>query len=280
MTNTKTYGTYKYTLNILFLVFTLSVAQKSVAQQHEFGVMAGGMGFVGDVGETKGFTSLSNLKSSWGIVYKFNVDDYIALRASFTRGSIIADDIDAEETFKQQRGLKFESKITEFSAIAEYNFFRPRRGQEDRHHTPYLFAGFSSFTFNPQATLNGVVYDLQELGTEGQVFNGKDNRYSLTEWAIPFGMGYKANLGSKWRIAAEFNIRKTFTDYLDDASTNYASKTSVILNSGSAAGYFSDPTNNGETGRTRASSNNNDWFYTTSFSLTYVIQRPKLRCEN
>lgn len=280
MIHTKFHSSFSIITSFLLVMFFVTSNQNINAQKHEFGVLTGGMGFVGDVGETKGFNSLSNLKLSYGLVYKFNIDDYIVLRASYTKGKLIADDGDAEETFKQNRGLKFTSDISEFSGIIEYNFFVPKRGNEHRHHTPYLFAGISRFSFNPQADYNGVTYDLQELGTEGQVFNGNDDRYSLTEWAIPFGMGYKANLGKKWRLSAEFNLRKTFTDYIDDASSTYANKTSVILNSGSVAGYFSDPTGNGETGRTRASSNNTDWFYTTSLSLTYVIQRPKLRCKN
>lgn len=262
---------------VLFTSLFMGINNSAHAQFHEAGVFTGGMGFVGDVGETKGLNSISNLKFAHGIVYKYNIDSYISLRASFTKGEILADDVDAEEVFKQQRGLKFNSEITEFAAIVEYNFFKAKRGQEDRHHTPFVFAGLSYFSFNPQADYLGVTYDLQELGTEGQLLGGADDRYSLNQLAIPFGMGYKINMGKKWRFTAELNLRKTFTDYIDDASEDYA-----IVKSGnlvpSPTEYFSDPTANGSIGRQRASSNNTDWFYTTTFSLTYVIQRPKVRC--
>lgn len=261
---------------VLFTLLFFGANQKGNAQFHEAGVFSGGMGFVGDVGETKGFNSLGNLKFAHGIVYKYNIDAYISLRASLTTGEIIADDVDAEEAFKRNRGLYFRSDITEFAGIIEYNFFKAKRGQEDRHHTPFVFAGLSYFSFNPQAEYQGVTYDLQELGTEGQLLNG-DNRYKLNQIAIPFGMGYKINMGKKWRLTMEFNLRKTFTDYLDDASEAYA-----FNSSGGAPNptvYFSDPTANGEIGRQRASSNNTDWFYTTSISITYVIQRPKVRCK-
>lgn len=260
---------------LLFTILFFGTHQKSNAQFHEAGVFSGAMGFVGDVGETKGLNSISNLKFANGIVYKYNIDEYISLRASFTKGEIRADDVNAEEEFKQKRGLNFHSEITEFAGIVEYNFFRAKRGQEDRHHTPFVFAGLSYFSFNPQSEYLGVTYDLQELGTEGQLLNGKDDRYKLNQLAIPFGMGYKVNMGKKWRLTFEFNLRKTFTDYLDDASEEYAFNN---VSSPNATVYFSDPLANGEIGRQRASSNNTDWFYTTSFSLTYVIQRPKVRC--
>lgn len=263
---------------MLFTLLFLGRNQSGYAQFHEAGVFTGGMGFVGDVGETKGLNSLSNLKFTHGIVYKYNIDAYISLRASFTKGEILADDVDAEEVFKQKRGLDFSSEIKEFAAIIEYNFFKAKRGQEDRHHTPYIFAGLSYFSFNPQSEYLGVTYDLQELGTEGQLLNGNDDRYTLNQLAIPFGMGYKVNMGKKWRLTAEFNLRKTFTDYLDDASGDYAFSTFNTVNQSDATLYFSDPTANGSIGRQRASSNNTDWFYTTTFSLTYVIQRPKVRC--
>lgn len=258
---------------LLTLLF-FGQSQKSFAQFHEAGVFSGGMGFVGDVGETKGLNSLSNLKFANGIVYKYNIDAYIALRASFTKGEILADDVDAEEEFKQNRGLNFHSEITEFAAIIEYNFFKAKRGKEDYHHTPFIFAGLSYFSFNPQSEYQGVTYDLQELGTEGQLING-DDRYKLNQLAIPFGMGYKVNMGKKWRLTMELNLRKTFTDYIDDASEDYAFNNSIAS---SPTIHFSDPTSNGSIGRQRASSNNTDWFYTTSFAITYVIQRPKVRC--
>ncbi len=269
----------QYTLQIistlLFTLLFLGVNQNSNAQFHEAGVFSGAMGFVGDVGETKGLNSISNLKFAHGIVYKYNIDEYIALRASFTKGEVRADDAEAKEAFKQNRGLNFHSEITEFAGIIEYNFFRAKRGQEDRHHTPFVFAGLSYFSFNPQSEYLGVTYDLQELGTEGQTLNGKDDKYKLNQLGIPFGMGYKVNMGKKWRLTLEFNLRKTFTDYIDDASEAYAFNNVATP---SPTVYFSDPTAIGEIGRQRASSNNTDWFYTTSFSITYVIQRPKVRC--
>ena len=266
---------------VLTTLLSLGINTKGHAQFHEAGVFSGGMGFVGDVGETKGFNSLANLKFAHGIVYKYNIDEYISLRASFTKGEILADDVDAEEVFKQNRGLDFRSDITEFAAIIEYNFFKAKRGKEDRHHTPFVFAGVSYFKFNPQSDYNGVTYNLQELGTEGQLLGGKDDRYSLNQLAIPFGMGYKVNMGKKWRLTAEFNLRKTFTDYLDDASEDYVFSpvAPTFLPNSDPAQYFSDPTKTGDIGRQRASSNNTDWFYTTTLSITYVIQRPKVRCK-
>lgn len=261
-------------LSVLLFAIGFGHSKNAMAQKHEFGFLVGGMGFVGDVGETKGIKSVMNLKYNYGLVYKYNVDPFIVLRVGYTKGEVRADDVNAEEEFKVNRGLNFHSEISEFSTLIEYNFFKAKRGQEDIHHTPYIFAGLSLFSFNPQSEYEGVTYDLQSLGTEGQNL-GIVDEYKLTQLAIPFGIGYKGNLGKSWRIAAELNIRKTFTDYIDDASGTYVDKAAI---SGEAASYFSDPTNNGFAGLQRASGNNTDWFYTTNVSITYVLKSSKLKC--
>ncbi|GIR13119.1 MAG: hypothetical protein CM15mP23_16940 [Cryomorphaceae bacterium] len=66
-------------------------------------------------------------------------------------------------------------------------------------YSPYIFAGLSFFTFNPQAQNNlNQWINLQNLGTEGQeTVANSNNKYNLSSFAIPFGMGYKANLNKK-----------------------------------------------------------------------------------
>lgn len=265
------------TLSLLLFVIGLGLSKNAEAQKHEFGFLVGGMGFVGDVGETKGISSYQNLKFTTGLIYKYNIDHYLVLRLGYQSGEIRADDKNSDEGFKQNRGLNFHSKISEFSGIIEYNFFSPKRGFENQHHTPYVFAGLSLFSFNPQSEYLGKTYDLQTLGTEGQKLGFADE-YSLSQLAIPFGIGYKANVGKRWRVAVELNLRKTFTDYLDDASGTYVNSADINNKSGEAAAYFSDPTDFGSLGVQRASSNNTDWFYSTNFSLTYVLKRSKIKC--
>ena len=62
--------------------------------------------------------------------------------------------------------------------------------------------------------MRGSWYDLQPLKTEGN----KYNRFIL---AVPFGLGVKFNISYKVNFGFEIGARKTFTDYLDDVSSQY-----------------------------------------------------------
>ena len=44
----------------------------------------------------------------------------------------------------------------------------------------------------------------------------------ITQIAIPLGVGIKWSLGEKFSLVAEYGVRKTFTDYLDDVGGTYA----------------------------------------------------------
>jgi hypothetical protein len=49
-----------------------------------------------------------------------------------------------------------------------------------------------------------------------------DNKpYSLTQYNIPMGFGIKYFVSDRFNISSECLYRKSFTDYIDDVSTNY-----------------------------------------------------------
>lgn len=264
---------------ILFFVLTLNTTNV-LGQKHEIGIMAGGSGFIGDVGETQGLSSLNELNFASGFFYRLNPDYYFSIRAMFTKGKMSADDLNSSETFKLNRGLHFSSTIHELSVVAEYNFFKFSKIRSNRKHfhTPYIFGGVAGFLFNPKAfNKNGEEFELQKLGTEGQLING-DKRYSLAQIAVPFGFGYKVNITKRLKVSAEFGWRLTFTDYLDDASGVYPEKDLLLQNNGNDAYYFSDPTGKANSGELRASSNNKDWYFFTGFILSYNFKQPSVRC--
>ncbi|MCT4664486.1 MAG: DUF6089 family protein [Flavobacteriales bacterium] len=264
------------------LCILMFLSQDMLAQKHEFGIFGGASGYIGDIGETDGLKSLKTLGTVKGIFYRYNPDYYIAIRTMIAQGDIEADDRLSSDLFKKQRGLHFSSKITEFSVIGEYHFFRysAYKHRNRFFSTPFIFAGVAGYIFNPQAELNGKTYDLQKLGTEGQLLNEGASSYSLTQLAIPFGVGYKFNFTERWKFSVEFGWRALFTDYLDDASGNYADKTKILASKGTDAAYFSDPTGMGKTGHQRAISTNNDWYFFTGFMFSYNIKQKRIHCPD
>jgi hypothetical protein len=118
------------------------------------------------------------------------------------------------------RNLSFQTNILEWNLLGEYTFLDITR----KKFSPFVFAGIAVFHYNPYAydTLGQKTY-LRPLSTEGEGLSAyPDQRpYNLTQFAIPFGAGIKFRVSENVVLAYEVGFRKTFTDYLDDVSTNY-----------------------------------------------------------
>ena len=195
-----------------------------------------------------------------------------------------AHDKDSDSDWQQNRNLHFRSDIFEVSGQIEINFLSYEIGDQRRYFTPYLFLGIGVFRFNPQAELNGRWFDLQPLGTEGQGIDGFENRYPLTQVSIPFGVGYKFNLWGSFGAAVEWGIRRTFTDYLDDVSTNYVNPSILQEENGPLAAELADRSfvalgaDGTNTDMQRGETNRNDWYIFTGFMITYKIGQPRIKC--
>jgi hypothetical protein len=176
----------------------------------------------------------------------------------------------------RDRNLSFSSPITEISAQLEINFFNIFTEGHKNQISPYLFGGAAVFSFNPQAVSNidEKTYDLQPIGTEGQGREGRPNKYALTGFAIPFGIGFKANIGRFVCVGAEWGLRYTFTNYLDDVGGQYfdfsneripASSLEIIEN-------FADPSTQKHSEHSqRYSTRKNDWYSFAGVVVTIRI---------
>ena len=186
------------------------------AQKSEIGGFFGSAFYIGDINPTSLFSSL---KPSGGIIYRYNFNARWAFKANIIFANVEASD--AKDNNGYERNLSFKSPITEIGAMAELNFFNLYNSARTNRFTPYIFAGIAFFSFNPQTELDGKIYFLQHLGTEGQGLDGEKDFYSLTNFSIPFGIGFKVNIGKYVSVGLEWGMRYTFTDYLDDVSGNY-----------------------------------------------------------
>lgn len=200
-----------------FALFSGVSVQTLNAQNSEIGATVGTMFYLGELNPSKLF---AQPKLAAGLVYRYNLSPRWALKADFLFGKVAGSD--ALTNGGYARNLSFYSPITEFSAVAELNFLRLYNTVGQNHFTPYIFAGLTLFSFDPMATYtDGTVYELQSLGTEGQGLEGQPKKYSLTHFAIPFGIGLRVNIGKYVCLGAEWGFRYTFTDYLDDVGGRY-----------------------------------------------------------
>ena len=63
---------------------------------------------------------------------------------------------------------------------------------------------------------------------------------ALVSMAIPFGVGLKWNLGKYFSVGAEWGMRLTFTDYLDDVSGVYYDQDVLIQQRGEVVAQLAD----------------------------------------
>lgn len=101
-----------------------------------------------------------------------------------------------------------------------------------RNFQPYILLGGGYFRYNPTGLYKDFVndierwHDLRPLRTEGQGYNlpGMPDYYGMTSYAVIAGLGVKWDVGRSYGLGLEFQLRHTFTDYLDDVSGKYIDK--------------------------------------------------------
>ncbi len=277
---------------VIFALFIICVIKifyhKANAQRRHnyfsFGPSLGAMNYKGDLDDnnTLKFTNVGG-----GFVANYHFNPHMYLRLGYLYGRIGAADSLSTDKKRKGRNLHFRSEIHEFNVNLVYDFigsfgrsiFRPL-------FTPYVFAGFAVYRFNPQAQLNGKWYDLQPIGTEGQYLKGIEGTpkpYKLTQINIPFGGGFKFRLAESWDLSIELGARKLFTDYLDDVSDRYVDPQEMLRQQGaipmqlSDRSVFTDFGNNYSNSSyrenlTRGFKNQKDWYFYSGCILTYVIE--------
>lgn len=262
----------KLTVIILILV----CAFQGVAQKSELGAMVGTSFYLGDLNPRKPF---GMCKPAGGIIYRYNFTPRWAIRANILFAQVEGDDAITNKNY--ERNLSFKSPITEIGVMAELNFFKLYNESGKNFFTPYLFGGIAVFSFNPQAQdVDGTWYALQHLGTEGQGFEGEKDYYSLCNVAIPFGLGIRFNVAKYLSIGAEWGMRFTFTDYLDDVSGNYYDNQTLSEYRGSVVARLADKSNPiHEAGTGRGNSTTKDFYSFAGLVITFKFGNMDRSCN-
>ncbi|TDE12553.1 hypothetical protein E0F88_22340 [Dyadobacter psychrotolerans] len=197
------------------------------------GVGLGTANYYGDLAPygTPLASTFKMMRWSAGGNYTRHFTPRLAARAGFTYARIAGDDYIMNRSSKREsnvyyaRNLHFRNDLKEFSLQGIFKLTPDNRSYDRRPQLGvYLFAGIALTAHNPKAldSLKGDWVKLQPLGTEGQGNEGYEKPYSLVQFAIPFGVGVRYKINSKFDVSAELGFRYTFTDYLDDAHGNYA----------------------------------------------------------
>ncbi|MDR2970787.1 MAG: DUF6089 family protein [Bacteroidales bacterium] len=259
------------------------------AQRSEIGVFVGTSFYLGDLNSIP----FQDAKFAGGLIYRYNFTPRFALKANILFGKIAASDKNNRSILKDgsgkylwnyaDRNLSFSSPITEISAQLEINFFNVYNVESKNQISPYIFGGIALFSFSPQAVYKDKTYDLQPIGTEGQGKNGDSKKYPLTGFGVPFGLGFKANIGRYVCVGAEWGLRFTFTDYLDDVGGTYyvfSEKDNIHSSSLDIVNHFADPAETKHSPNSqRYSTKKTDWYSFAGLFITIRIGNEDRVCD-
>jgi hypothetical protein len=282
-------------LLVLALVATDASAQQfsKRKQYNSVGVSLNAMNYFGDITPKPSIPSFraGATRPNLGLSFTRRFAPRISVRAALAYGRITGDDAkaadqnDPDAKFRYNRNMNFRNDILELSAVGIFDLIENRNNYLKRpDFVPYLFGGVGVIHHNPKGTdANGNIVALQPLRTEAQ-----DKGYSLTQFVIPFGAGARYKLNKSFDLGLELGFRKTFTDYLDDVSGNYAPNRDALRSA--QAQYFGwDITRNfpgtyertAQGGEMRGKSNEKDWYSTLGVSVNYIlapkVKSPKFR---
>lgn len=194
--------------------------------------LSGGLGvsnYAGDLQDRQ--LTFKGMKMNGSVTGTYQFTPHFATNLSFSLLKVGASDSKNGSKWVY-RNLSFETMLFETAVTGEFdliNIEEPDDGNyvdnNPSNFTPYLFAGIGLFHFNPYTyDQSGKKVYLQPLHTEDQ-----SKAYSLWQFCIPFGIGAKYSVTDNFRLSAEFDLRKTFTDYLDDVSQHQYADTVLLL---------------------------------------------------
>ncbi|MBL7699418.1 MAG: outer membrane beta-barrel protein [Chitinophagaceae bacterium] len=284
---------WKYcSLSFLTLVSFVSFGQYTESTSHiEIGITAGPSNFLGDLGGNMGrgtpFLKDNNFpmtKLTWGGFVSYHPNELLAFRLALNFGSLEGDDAIIKpkgglEEARKTRNSNFRSKFQEALFLVEVYptiFLEEDPNDNYKKFRPYVTGGIGAFHFNPQGfdPVSNQWVGLKALSTEGQGFAEFPERkpYKLTQMNVPLGIGVKYFLSDNVNLSFEIIHRKTFTDYIDDVSTNYidpalfytylpGNVAALAQRMANKTGGIYDP------GDKRGTPTNNDAYYSAGFKL-------------
>lgn len=276
--------------NFLILLVGLCFSL-SFAQRHEIGIFAGGANVVGDIGRSNYINPLpvsynskkltDRIPYALGVLYRFNFNPYMGVRAGITFSQVVGSDWVAPEQYKRIRNYAYKNTITEGSLLFEYNFF-DINDEYGSKHSPYIFGGVAAFMYNESKytvnnnlarDVNGVPIGPSQIATEIIQSPVKKTAFSL-----PVGVGYKYKYRGNFVISAEVGVRYTQTDNLDFSFTKEEDFT-FNNEPGIDETTLEQLNSNIIKSRQIGNTSNYDWYVFTGLTLTYTFGRPPCYCD-
>ncbi len=235
---------------LVFVAVWITVSGKAQVTA-DIGIWGGSSVYFGDMDETN---PLQPANLNFGGYFRYNFNSRIGLRAMFLTGSF------SDEGVIEGEPATFKKNVQDFSVQAEINYLKYILGSEKTPFTSYVTAGI------------GVAYFPYEMDPAFIAsFNPAHNKgtalvkESVVTPTFPFGIGFKYTLGQRLGIGIEYQMRKLFSDKLDNLDDPLAYEKT------NADGTIEDITYTDMI-------HNNDWSGYVGIHVTYKIYIGKKAC--
>jgi opacity protein-like surface antigen len=218
----------------------------------DIGIWGGSSVYFGDIDETN---PLQPLNLNFGGYFRYNFNSRVGLRAMFLTGNF------ADEGFIEGVATTFSKSVQDFSLQIEINYLKYILGLEKTPFSSYVTAGIgvAYFPYNMDPAL---IASFNPIHNKGNEMVGE----SEIATTIPFGIGFKYTLGQRLGIGIEYQMRKLFSDKLDNLDDPLAYFVYNTDGSVKEEITYTDMTHN------------NDWSGYLGIHLTYKIYIGKRAC--
>ena len=209
------------------VLMAMAIAPVSAQYKWDIGLHLGGANYLGEMGgvekSRRDFVwdmKLGQTRWAVGPFARYKINRTISVNGGFLYMRIQGADALSTNRERVGRNLNFRNDMFEFYVRPEFTIYQDNDlGGRGRYRTDFrLFAyvGAALYYSNPKGQINrtGEFFALQPLQTELV-------DYSQIGFAIPAGIGFHFTKQRRHRFGMDLGWRTTFTDYLDDVSTEY-----------------------------------------------------------
>jgi len=216
----------------------------------DIGIWGGTSVYVGDLDETN---PLKPLNPNFGAYFRYNFNSRVGLRAMFLTGSFSDDGV------IEGVPATFNKRVQDFSLQVEINYLKYILGAKKTPYSSYVTAGIG-MAFFPYEMDPAFIASFNPVHNKG---NGLIDESEIAT-TIPFGIGFKYTLGQRIGIGIEYQMRKMFSDKLDNLDDPLA--------------YITTTNGTEEEITYTDMMHNNDWSGYFGIHLTYKIYIGKRAC--
>lgn len=276
----------------LILAIIITMSSNCVMSQYttDLGVQVAVATYWGDI-ENVGYSK--SITPMVGVLGRWNFDKRLAIRGQLLTGNLKAEGFFSNANIAQsgQRispeeypinpdyAYNFNRSFQSVEALFEFNFRNYKLGSTEKEtYTPFVSVGVGGI-FSRASRVGSFILEPIETVLASGLYRpylntklNKTNNSDVLSFTIPVGIGFKINISKRLGGIAEFIVRKTFSDNIDNLDDpkrfQFDSADPTIIDR-----TFVYPNKIAKT-----QLNNNDWYAAFAVSLCYQLWSSKGNC--